>query len=175
VDVRAHFNTTFGALKRWFIAQCYDSAAVAVMWLIGLLILHTPWAPLWALLGGAFQFVPNFGPILTLIGPAIALALTGATWERLVGLLVVFAVIAFIDGLILQPYLMKRQNRVPIWASIIAPIVLGFIIPFWGVLLAPPLLAIIYAYKARHIRPEPIRSGEGVVLPPERGSFDRRS
>jgi len=35
------------------------------------------------------------------------------------------------------------------WASILAPIVLGFVIPFWGVLLAPPLLAVVYAYKAR--------------------------
>jgi predicted PurR-regulated permease PerM len=167
VDARGHFETTFGALKRWFIAQCYDSAAVAAMWLIGLMILRTPWAPLWALLGGALQFVPNFGPLLTLIGPAVALALVGAGWERLIGLLVVFAIIAFVDGLILQPYLMKRQNRVPVWISIIAPIVLGFIIPFWGVLLAPPLLAIVYAYKSRITRPEPIRAGEGIVLPPE--------
>jgi predicted PurR-regulated permease PerM len=42
---------------------------------------------------------------------------------------------------------MKRSARVPIWASILAPIVLGIIIPFWGVLLAPPLLAIIYAFR----------------------------
>ncbi len=138
------------------------------MWLVGLFILRTPWAPLWALLGGALQFIPNFGPVLTLIGPAMALLAVGASWERFVGLLAVFAIIAFIDGLILQPYLMKRQNRVPFWASILAPIVLGFLIPFWGVLLAPPLLAIVYAYKARNQQPEPVRSGEGIVLPPER-------
>ena len=168
VDTRAHFQTTFGALRRWFIAQCYDSAAVAVMWLVGLWILHTPWFPLWALLGGALQFIPNFGPILTLIGPAMALLAVGASWERFIGLLVVFAIIAFIDGIILQPYLMKRQNRVPVWLSILAPIVLGFIVPFWGVLLAPPLLAIVYAYRARNQQTEPARSGDGIVLPPER-------
>jgi predicted PurR-regulated permease PerM len=54
-----------------------------------------------------------------------------------------------LDGLLLQPYIMKRTAKVPIWASIITPIVLGFLIPFWGVLLAPPLLAIVYAYRAR--------------------------
>jgi hypothetical protein len=48
---------------------------------------------------------------------------------------------------VLQPYLMKRSNRVPIWALILAPIVLGLIIPFWGVLLAPPLRAMIYAFR----------------------------
>jgi predicted PurR-regulated permease PerM len=44
---------------------------------------------------------------------------------------------------------------VPIWASILVPIVLGIVIPFWGVLLAPPLLAIIYAFR----RPKMKRAG----------------
>jgi predicted PurR-regulated permease PerM len=60
-----------------------------------------------------------------------------------------YAVIAVVDGFLLQPYLMKRTAKVPIWASILTPIVLGILIPFWGVLLAAPLLAIIFAYKAR--------------------------
>jgi predicted PurR-regulated permease PerM len=44
---------------------------------------------------------------------------------------------------------MKRTAKVPMWASILAPLVLGFVIPFWGVLLAAPLLAVVYAYRAR--------------------------
>src|SRR4051794_38736943 len=44
IDARGHFHITFGALKNWFIAQCYDSVAVAAMWLIALLILHVPFA-----------------------------------------------------------------------------------------------------------------------------------
>jgi predicted PurR-regulated permease PerM len=78
-----------------------------------------------------------------------------------------YAVIVVIDGLVLQPYLMKRQNRVPIWASLVFPIALGFVIPFWGVLLAPPLLAVIYAYRGRH-RERVVKSGQGIALPPER-------
>jgi hypothetical protein len=35
------------------------------------------------------------------------------------------------------------------WASILVPLVLGFVIPFWGFLLAPPLLAVVYAFKTR--------------------------
>jgi predicted PurR-regulated permease PerM len=61
-----------------------------------------------------------------------------------------YAGIAVVDGFLLQPYLMKRVARVPMWASILTPIVLGILIPFWGVLLAPPLLAVVYAYKAWH-------------------------
>ena len=58
-----------------------------------------------------------------------------------------------IDQLLLQPLIMKRVTRVPVWASILAPIVLGIVIPFWGILLAPPLLAIVYAF--RRPRPSP--------------------
>ena len=64
-------------------------------------------------------------------------------------MLMLYAAIAVIDGFLLQPYIMKRVASVPMWASLLTPIVLGILIPFWGVLLAPPLLAVAYAYKAR--------------------------
>jgi len=53
-----------------------------------------------------------------------------------------------LDGLLLQPYIMRRTAKVPVWASIFAPIVLGVLWPFWGVLLAAPLLAVWYAYRS---------------------------
>ena len=68
-------------------------------------------------------------------------------------MLILYAAIVIVDGLVLQPYIMRRTAKVPMWASILAPIVMGIIIPFWGVLLAPPLLAVLYAYKARHAKP----------------------
>jgi len=148
MDLRDHARTTGGALKHWAVAMLQDALAVAGLWLAGLLIIQVPWAPLWAVLGGLFQFVPNFGPLLGLIGPTIALALTGE-FERLLYLLILYAVIAAVDCFFLQPYFMRRTARVPIWASIVTPIVLGILIPFWGILLAPPLLAVVYAYRAR--------------------------
>jgi predicted PurR-regulated permease PerM len=144
-----HLKTAGGALKRWFIATLYDAGAVAALWLVGLLIVGVPWALLWAVLGGLFQFVPNFGPVLALIGPAMALLFTEADGMKYIYLLILFAVIAIVDGLVIGPYFQRRQNRVPIWASIVTPIVLGIAIPFWGVLLAPPILAIVYAFRSK--------------------------
>ena len=150
--VGEHLRLTGGALKQWFIAQSYDALAVAGLWLIGLLILRVPLAILWAALGAVLQFVPNVGPALTLIGPAVVLGvqgLLGGDWMRLVYLLVLYALITAIDGFILQPAIMKRTARVPVWASIITPIVFGLLLGFWGVLLAAPLLAIVFAYRRR--------------------------
>jgi predicted PurR-regulated permease PerM len=143
---RQHVRTTGAALKHWFIAMCYDALCVAGIWLVGLLIIGIPLAPLWALLGGALQFIPNFGPVLAVIGPAL-FATFSSDHMRLIYVLILFAVVMVVDGLCLQPYLMKRTAKVPFWASLITPIVLGIIIPFWGVLIAPPLLAIVYAFR----------------------------
>ena len=153
MDIRDHLHTTGGALKNWALAQLQDSLAVGVLWLIGLYLLHIPLAPLWAVLAAVLQIVPHFGPILGLIGPVLTATVKWLDWEHPLYVLGLYATIAVVDGLLLQPYIMKRTVRVPIWASILAPIVLGILWPFWGVLVAPPLLAIFYAYRTRRNRP----------------------
>ena len=124
--------------------------AVGSLWLAGLYFLHIPWAPFWAFLAAVLQIVPHFGPILGLLGPVLAGMVFWKDWEHPLGVLIVYAVIVVVDGLLLQPYIMRRTARVPIWASILGPIALGILWPFWGVLVAPPLLAVLYAYKARY-------------------------
>jgi len=148
MDFNHHLRTTGGALKNWFVAQCYDALCVAALWLVGLLIIRVPWAPLWAFLGGALQFIPNIGLVLALIGPSIA-ALVSGGFNRFLYVLILYAVLVVVDGLFLQPYLMRRAAKVPIWASLITPIVLGILLPFWGVLLSAPLLAVFFTYRAK--------------------------
>src|SRR5215472_4660991 len=145
---RSHVRTTGSALKNWFIAQCQDSLAVAILWLAGLWIIGIPWAPVWALLAGLLQFIPNFGGPIALIIPAILGALS-SDHMRFFYVLILFAVIMVTDGFFLQPYLMKRTAKVPFWVALFAPIVMGIIIPFWGVLLAPPLLAVVFAFRRK--------------------------
>ena len=145
-----HARLTGGALKNWAVAQLQDSIAVGLLWWIGLYLLKVPGAPLWAVLGAALQIVPHIGPILSVLGPALAAAIHWKDFEHSLYVLILYAIIVVVDGFLLQPYIMKRAARVPIWASILAPIILGIILPFWGVLLSAPLLAVIYAYKERN-------------------------
>jgi predicted PurR-regulated permease PerM len=169
-----HTNLTLEALRRWLIAQFYDSLLVSGMWLAALLWLKVPWAPFWALLAGGLQFIPHFGPLMALFGPAMAMLFSGAPLHRWFGFLAAYAAIAAIDGFLLQPYLMHRANRVPVWASLLTPILLGILLPFWGVLFAPPLLAVIYAHRGvpkqekQAVEQQFSESGEGIVLPPEK-------
>lgn len=148
-DWRSHARTTGSALKHWLIAQCQDSLAVALLWLIGLWIIHIPWAPFWAILAGLLQFIPNFGVVLAVIPPALIGAFSSDSM-RFFYVLILFAIIMVTDGLFLQPYLMKRTAKVPFWAALFTPIVIAILIPFWwAILLAPPLLAVFFAFRQK--------------------------
>jgi predicted PurR-regulated permease PerM len=149
MDFKDHLRTTGGALKNWAVAQAQDSLAVGVLWLIGLYILRVPLAPMWAVIAAVLQIVPNSGPILGLLGPVFAATIKWMDWEHPLGVLGLYGVIALLDGFLLQPYIMRRTAKVPVWASVFLPIALGIVWPFWGVLVAPPLLAVVYAYRAR--------------------------
>lgn len=142
-------RTAGGALAGWWRAVTLDAAIVGLIWLVGLELLHVPWAPLWAILGALFQLVPTFGGMLALIGPTIA-AVVGSDDDplyRVALVLGLYGLIAVLEGLVIGPYLLHRTTRVPWWASFLGPIVLGILIPPWGVLLAPPLLAVFFAFR----------------------------
>ena len=147
MQVSRHNNITGGALKRWFVAQCYNSLAIGALWWAGLWYLHVPFAPFWAILAAGLQFIPHFGPVLAFFGPAIA-ALIDSGFEGLLYVLILYGVVVVVDGLVLQPLIMRRTARVPIWASLIVPILLSLAFGFWGLLLAAPLLAVVFAYRA---------------------------
>ena len=62
-----HVEITGGALRDWFVAQCYDSIAVGLLWWAGLAYLNVPLALIWAILAALFQFIPHFGTVLAIL------------------------------------------------------------------------------------------------------------
>lgn len=141
-------RTAGSALVNWWRAATLDGLCVGILWWIGLALLHVPLAPLWAMIAALAAFIPHLGGVISVIGPVLAVAFSGHDQYRLALVLGLYAVIVVLDQLLIQPLLLKKTTRVPIWVSIFAPIVLGFVIPFWGVLLAPPLLAVVYAFRS---------------------------
>jgi predicted PurR-regulated permease PerM len=159
MDLEGHLRLTGGALKRWFIAQSQSALIASVLWFFGLEILHVPWAPLWAALAFFLHFVPHLGPVLALVGPAISGGVSGG-WERLLYVLLLYVAVVLTDALLVQPVLLKHHARVPIWASLLAPLWMAFFVGFWGVVVAAPVLAVLFAYLSPpHPRIE--------ILPPE--------
>ena len=143
--VSRHIHITGSALKQWFIGQCYDSACVGLLWWAGLAFLQVPFALFWAFLAALFQFIPQFGAVLSIIGPLIAAAFV--SWETALYVLILYGAIVVVDGLILQALILRRQTRVPVWASLIIPILLSLFLGFWVFVVAAPLLAVAFAYR----------------------------
>ena len=42
--------------------------------------------------------------------------------------LILYAVVAVTEGLVFQPLFMKRRALVPVWASVLTPLVLGLLL-----------------------------------------------
>ncbi len=146
-------RTAAHALRQWWRAAMLESLCVGLLWWAGLTLAHVPLAPLWAILAAVAAFIPHFGGVVSLIGPVLAVGFSGGDFHRLGLVLGIYAGIVVLTQLVIEPLLMRQTTRVPVWASILSPIVLGILIPFWGVLLAPPLLAVVYALR----RPKPVR------------------
>ncbi|MBS1798986.1 MAG: AI-2E family transporter [Acidobacteria bacterium] len=151
----AHLKTAGRALVDWWRAATLDALIVGVLWLIGLELIRVPLAPMWALLGAMLQIIPVYGSMLALVGPVLSVAFKGSDdWWRLGLVLGLYGLIVALEGLVIAPYVLHRTTKVPWWAALVGPIVLGIVIPFWGVLLAPPLLAVVFAFRNR-AQPKP--------------------
>jgi predicted PurR-regulated permease PerM len=137
------------ALLGWWRATTLDALIVGGMWLVGLSLIHVPLAPMWAMIAAFCQFVPGIGTSLSVCGPAIsaAFASSDTDFDKLWWVLGLYAFIVIVDGLVVQPMLLKRTTRVPWWAALLGPIVGGILLPPWGALLAPPMLAVVYAFR----------------------------
>ena len=166
MQVSRHVRITGQALRQWFIAQCYESLAVGLLWWAGLTWLQIPGALFWGFIAFAFQFIPSLGPVLAATGPLIT-ALIATGFDGALYVLILYVGIVVLDGLLLQPVIMRRTARVPIWASLVVPLALGIFFGFWGLIVAAPLLAIIFAYRSLPSRQRvyPQQTPPGQVIP----------
>jgi predicted PurR-regulated permease PerM len=156
MSLEGHLRRIGEALRAWFLARTYDSLVVGVAWWVGLRLLHVPLALMWAVLAAFLQFVPHIGPVVALVGPAVASVISGGE-DRFFLVLALFSGITILNGLAIEPLFFKRVARIPIWSSLLVPIVLGLAFSVWGVILAAPLLAVYYSFWPRP--PSSMRNG----------------
>ena len=60
-DLKTGGATAGRALVNWWRAVSIEALCCAILWLVGLLLIRVPLAPLWALIAGLMTFIPNFG------------------------------------------------------------------------------------------------------------------
>ena len=127
-------------LVGWMSATLIDMAAIGVVSFIGLVILRVPLALANAILAGLFEFIPNIGPILSLI-PPMAVALLDSPWKS-VAVLILYFLIQQFEAYLLVPIVMRQQVSLLPAFTLLSVIVFGTFFGFLGVFLSVPLVIV---------------------------------
>ncbi len=132
-------SATATTLRRWLLMQIIAMVAIGSVTMVALLLLGVKAAIALGIIAGLLEFIPYVGPILSAV-PAIAMALVDGPEKALyVGL--VYVVIQQLEGVVLQPLLMKEGLELPPVVTILGQALLALVFGFMGLLLAVPLLA----------------------------------
>lgn len=144
---------THHTLRWWLIAQAITMVAIGVLtgaglWLIGVRLWLT-----FAILAALFNFVPNFGPLVSFV-PAILFALADPEGgHKIVWISILYVVAQTFEGYILTPLVQKRAVDTPPALLILFQVLAGLLMGSLGLMLAAPLLAaLVVAIKMLYVR-----------------------
>lgn len=129
------------AISGWFIGILFNMTVIALMSMVGLWILGVPLALANGLLAGLLAFIPNIGPVISVIPPA-AIALLEAPWKA-GAVVVLYIIIQQVESNVLTPLVMKRQVSLLPAVTLLAQVIFAVFFGFLGLLLALPLTLII--------------------------------
>lgn len=129
------------SLTGWIKGTLLTMLVIATMSYIGLLILTVPLPLVNAILAGLLEFIPNVGPTLSVIPPAL-LALSEAPWKAAAVLALYFG-IQQVESLVIVPLVMKSQASILPAVTLVSVVFFGTFFGFLGVFLAVPL-AIVF-------------------------------
>lgn len=133
------------ALSAWIKARLFSMGAVAVLTFIGLLILGVEQALFLALIAGLFSFVPNIGPIISLLPAALVAVLQSPL--LLLYVIILYVLVQAIESYFISPFVEQRLVTTPPAILIATQVIFGVLFGIMGIILAAPLLAVIFALQ----------------------------
>jgi predicted PurR-regulated permease PerM len=126
-------------VRWWLLSQMLSMTAVGLIVWIGLLVLGVPLAGTLGMIAALFTFIPNIGPILSVVPAALlALAISPTKGLLTVGL---FLLVHFLEGNLITPLLERRIVSLPPALTMTAQLFLAVIAGPLGLALAAPLTA----------------------------------
>lgn len=161
---REVMETTRMTLEWWLIGQGITMVIIGVLTYVGLRVLGVPLALMLALLTALFNFVPNVGPLVGLV-PAALLALTISP-EKAAYVVLLFLVAQSLEGYVITPLVQRRQVLLPPAVTLLAQLLMGWLLGALGVMLAAPVAAVaIVVVKMLYV--EDVLDDDGVEVPGE--------
>ena len=142
-------------LGRWVLGRTIDMIILGAVTYVGLLLLGVPLPLTLAILTGLLCFIPNFGPVLSVIPPVLLAMGSGEGGMMLaVWVILLYIGIQALESYLLTPLIQKKAVEVPPALLIITQVLGGALIGAMGVLLAAPFLAAAtVAVRRLYVRP----------------------
>jgi predicted PurR-regulated permease PerM len=128
-------------LRWWVLAKLISMTMVGILISIGLWIVGVPLAGTLGIIAAVMTFIPNVGPLISVI-PAALLALAISPTKGLLTLMV-FAIVFTLEGYVVTPLLERNIVRLPPAMTLTMQLLLATIAGPVGVALAAPFAAAI--------------------------------
>jgi predicted PurR-regulated permease PerM len=125
------------AIAGWSIGISFNMMVIALLSMIGLWILGIPLALANGLLAGLLAFIPNMGPVISVI-PPVAIALLESPWKA-IAVVVLYIIIQQLESNLLTPLVMKKQVSLLPAVTLLAQVIFALFFGFLGLFLALPL------------------------------------
>lgn len=136
---REVLNSAGSALRWWLLGKIAAMIVVGLLTAVGLAWLGVQPALTLGLLAAVLTFIPNFGPILSVV-PAVLLAVTESPTKALY-VIILYVVIQTVESYLLTPLVQQRTVSLPPALTISAQVLLGILAGGLGVVVATPLTA----------------------------------
>ncbi len=142
---REHFKSLADnlaqGLRWWLVGRLASMTVVGVLTWAGLLMLGIPSAAALGFIAGVLSFIPNIGPVLSVV-PALMVGLTVNPISMFyVGLL--YTAVQVVESYAITPMIQQKVIALPPALVIFVQLFLGVAFGFMGLLLATPLTLIM--------------------------------
>jgi predicted PurR-regulated permease PerM len=133
-------NESGSTLQSWLVAKLFEMLLIGGLTTLGLWLLGIELALVLGLIAGLLSFIPNIGPVLSVI-PAVLLASLEGTRTMLyvVGL---YTIVQALESYVFTPWMQQRIVSVPPALTISMQLLFGLLAGTLGLLLATPLVAV---------------------------------
>ncbi|CAN5839292.1 AI-2E family transporter [soil metagenome] len=132
------------ALTGWVSGILFNMTVVTLFSGIGLAILGVPLPTVNAVIAGLLTFIPNIGPFLSVIPPAL-MALAIKPWLAL-AVVLLYVAIQQLEGNVLTQIVMKKQVSLLPAITLMAQVISAVFFGFLGLFLALPLVVVLQVW-----------------------------
>lgn len=132
------------ALTGWVSGILFNMTVITLFSGIGLALLGVPLPTVNAVIAGLLTFIPNIGPLVSVI-PPVLMGLAVKPWLAL-AVVILYLAIQQLEGNVLTPLVMKKQVSLLPAITLMAQVVFAVFFGFLGLFLALPLVVVLQVW-----------------------------